>query len=261
MEAAEFRQGIVIAQVNKLVDKAAAGRHPRRVGRLRRRVAEAVLLEPLFTRDPALITDTQVLMAMMAIKGIYGATVSEPQPRHRLQHGGHRADPAHLRRRAGAEGEDMPEWALNPHPTLIPAIESRLGGDRPLLRRRAGHGGVHARRGPTYSSSALTAPCAPTAPSARRRVTTRSTCSSAAPSRSTNSATAAPPRPTASRASAARPTWAATRRGAATLRGVAQVRRGVRLATRVHRRHAARQTPRRPDGGDLRREDDPRLRR
>lgn len=29
-------------------------------------------IEPLFTRDPALITDAQVLKGMMAIKGIYG---------------------------------------------------------------------------------------------------------------------------------------------------------------------------------------------
>ncbi|MCP2937451.1 malonate decarboxylase subunit alpha, partial [Salmonella enterica subsp. enterica serovar Typhimurium] len=28
-------------------------------------------IEPLFTRDPAQITEIQVLMAMMAIKGIY----------------------------------------------------------------------------------------------------------------------------------------------------------------------------------------------
>ncbi len=28
-------------------------------------------IEPLFTRDPNLITDVQVLMAMMALKGVY----------------------------------------------------------------------------------------------------------------------------------------------------------------------------------------------
>jgi malonate decarboxylase alpha subunit len=28
-------------------------------------------VEPLFTRDPALVTDTQILMGMMALKGIY----------------------------------------------------------------------------------------------------------------------------------------------------------------------------------------------
>ena len=30
-------------------------------------------VEPLFTRDPANITENQILMAMMAIKGIYAA--------------------------------------------------------------------------------------------------------------------------------------------------------------------------------------------
>jgi hypothetical protein len=64
-------QGIVIAQVNKLVDKVSRVDIP---GEWVDAVIESpkpFFLEPLFTRDPALITDTQVLMAMMAIKGIY----------------------------------------------------------------------------------------------------------------------------------------------------------------------------------------------
>ena len=40
------------------------------------------LTEPLFTRDPAKIYDSQVLMAMMAIKGIY-----TPYHVRRLNHG------------------------------------------------------------------------------------------------------------------------------------------------------------------------------
>jgi hypothetical protein len=44
-------------------------------------------IEPLFTRDPAQISEIQVLMAMMAIKGIYAEYgVQPPQPRHRLRH-------------------------------------------------------------------------------------------------------------------------------------------------------------------------------
>ncbi|MFP3562604.1 malonate decarboxylase subunit alpha, partial [Paraburkholderia sp. SIMBA_049] len=39
-------------------------------------------VEPLFTRDPAAITETQILTAMLAIKGIY-----EPYGIRRLNHG------------------------------------------------------------------------------------------------------------------------------------------------------------------------------
>ena len=60
-------------------------------------------IEPLFTRDPAQITEIQVLMAMMAIKGIYAEYgVQPPQPRHRLRHRGDRAAAADLRARRSA---------------------------------------------------------------------------------------------------------------------------------------------------------------
>ena len=39
-------------------------------------------VEPLFTRDPAAITETQILMAMIAIKGLYA-----PYGVRRLNHG------------------------------------------------------------------------------------------------------------------------------------------------------------------------------
>ena len=82
-------------------------------------------IEPLFTRDPAQITEIQVLMAMMAIKGIYAEYgVQRAEPRHRLRHRGDRAAAADLRRIARPEGQDLPHWALNPHPALIPAIEA-----------------------------------------------------------------------------------------------------------------------------------------
>ncbi len=82
-------------------------------------------IEPLFTRDPAQITEIQVLMAMMAIKGIYaeyGVT--------RLNHGiGFDTAAIELllptyAAELGLKGKICQHWALNPHPTLIPAIES-----------------------------------------------------------------------------------------------------------------------------------------
>ena len=82
-------------------------------------------LEPLFTRDPGAITDTQVLMAMMAIKGIYAEYGVK-----RLNHGlGFNTAAIELLlptygEELGLKGKICTEWALNPHPTMIPAIES-----------------------------------------------------------------------------------------------------------------------------------------
>ncbi len=82
-------------------------------------------VEPLFTRDPAAITETQILTAMLAIKGIYA-----PYGVQRLNHGiGFNTAAIELLlptygERLGLKGKVASHWALNPHPTLIPAIES-----------------------------------------------------------------------------------------------------------------------------------------
>src|SRR5208282_134541 len=82
-------------------------------------------VEPLFTRDPASITETQILAAMMAIKGIYAEYGVK-----RLNHGiGFNTAAIELllptfAERLGLKGKIATHWALNPHPTLIPAIES-----------------------------------------------------------------------------------------------------------------------------------------
>jgi malonate decarboxylase alpha subunit len=124
-EATKFRQGIVIAQVNRLVDKVSRVDIP---GEWVDMVVESpgpFFLEPLFTRDPAHITDTQVLMAMMAVKGIYQAYGVKS-----LNHGiGFNTAAIELilptyGEELGLKGKICTEWALNPHPTLIPAIET-----------------------------------------------------------------------------------------------------------------------------------------
>lgn len=82
-------------------------------------------VEPLFTRDPASLTQTQILMAMMAIKGIYAEYGIK-----RLNHGiGFATATIELllptyAEKLGLKGKIATHWALNPHPTLIPAIES-----------------------------------------------------------------------------------------------------------------------------------------
>jgi len=125
VEATKFRQGIVIAQVNKLVDKVSRVDIPGDWVDIVIESPKPFFLEPLFTRDPANITDTQVLMAMMAIKGIYGEYGVK-----RLNHGiGFNTAAIELllptyAEELGLKGKICTEFALNPHPTMIPAIES-----------------------------------------------------------------------------------------------------------------------------------------
>ena len=125
VEAAAFKSGIVVAQVNEIVDKLPrvdiAGDQVDFVIKSER----PFYVEPLFTRDPASMTESQILMAMMAIKGIYAEYGVK-----RLNHGiGFPTAAIELLlptygERLGLKGKVATHWALNPHPTLIPAIES-----------------------------------------------------------------------------------------------------------------------------------------
>ncbi|MHC2019508.1 malonate decarboxylase subunit alpha [Methylobacterium sp. CM6247] len=125
VEATAFKNGVVIAQVNAIVDRVPRVDIP---GDRVDFVVEAdrpFYVEPLFTRDPAAVTETQILMAMMAIKGIYAEYGIR-----RLNHGigfGTAAIELLLptfAERLGLKGKIATHWALNPHPSLIPAIES-----------------------------------------------------------------------------------------------------------------------------------------
>ena len=71
VEAAKFKQGIVIAQVNRIVDKVPRVDIPGDWIDYVIQSPRPFYVEPLFTRDPAMITNAQILRAMMAIKGIY----------------------------------------------------------------------------------------------------------------------------------------------------------------------------------------------
>ncbi|MDO5102133.1 MAG: malonate decarboxylase subunit alpha [Lautropia sp.] len=128
VEAAAFHDGIVIAQVNEIVEDVtdlARVDIPASWVDFVVQSDKPFHIEPLFTRDPALITPMQVLMAMMAIRGVY--------ERHQVQslnHGiGFNTAAIELLlptygERLGLKGKICRHWALNPHPTLIPAIES-----------------------------------------------------------------------------------------------------------------------------------------
>jgi malonate decarboxylase alpha subunit len=125
VEATAFHNGVVVVQVNAIVDELPRVDIP---GSWVDVIVEAdrpYQVEPLFTRDPLRISDVQILMGMLVIRGIY--------ERHgvlSLNHGIGFATAAielllpTYGERLGLRGRICRRWALNPHPTLIPAVES-----------------------------------------------------------------------------------------------------------------------------------------
>lgn len=125
VEAAKFKHGIVIAQVNEIVEELPRVDIPGDWVDFVIPSPRPFYLEPLFTRDPALITDCQILRAMMAMKGIY-AEYGVQTVNHGIGF-----DTAAIELLLPTYGEELGLrgkigscFALNPHPTLIPAIES-----------------------------------------------------------------------------------------------------------------------------------------
>src|SRR5258708_10547525 len=118
VEAAAFKSGIVVAQVNEIVDKLP------RVDIAGDQVDFVIksdtpfYVEPLFTRDPASMTESQILMAMMAIKGIYAEYGVK-----RLNHGiGFPTAAIEVllptyREALGRKGNGCTTWAPNAQPT------------------------------------------------------------------------------------------------------------------------------------------------
>ena len=123
-EAAHFKSGVVIVQVKKKLRKLPRVDIPAGWVDFIVVTGEEYHLQALFTRDPGKITASQVLMAMMVMKGIY----KEYQVRS-LNHGlGYATAAIELLlptygKELGLKGKCCTHWVLNPHPTLIPAIE------------------------------------------------------------------------------------------------------------------------------------------
>src|ERR1700734_3498536 len=124
-EAAAFRGGIVVAQVNEVVDRLPRVDIPGDWVDFVVPSPKPYAIEPLFTRDPAKVRDENVLMAMMAIAAVY-----EPYQVRRLNHGiGYATAAIELilptfAAQRGLKGKVANHFVLNPHPTLIPAIEA-----------------------------------------------------------------------------------------------------------------------------------------
>ena len=125
VESAAFHDGIVIVQVNRIVDKLPRVDIPSSWIDVVVESDRPYAIEPLFTRDPRKITDLQILMGMMVIRGVY-----ERHQVHSLNHGiGFSTAAIELLlptygESLGLRGKICEHWAINPHPTLIPAIES-----------------------------------------------------------------------------------------------------------------------------------------
>ncbi|NLF94534.1 MAG: malonate decarboxylase subunit alpha [Oligosphaeraceae bacterium] len=124
-EATAFKSGIVIAQVNQIVDKIPRVDIPGDWIDYVCASPKPFFLEPLFTRDPAQITETMILTAMLALKGIYAKYLPKS-----LNHGvGFNTAAIELLlptygEELGLRGKACLHWLLNPHPTMIPAIEA-----------------------------------------------------------------------------------------------------------------------------------------
>lgn len=125
VEATAFKNGIVIVEVNEIVDELDRIDIPSSWVDILVHSPVKQLVKPLFTRDPAKIDEIKILMAMMAIKGIYAKYQV-----NRLNHGIGFATAAielllpTYAQSLGLKDKICQYMVVNPCPTLIPAIEA-----------------------------------------------------------------------------------------------------------------------------------------
>ncbi|HHT0592138.1 TPA: malonate decarboxylase subunit alpha [Legionella anisa] len=125
IEATNFKNGVVVVQVNEVVERLPRVDISADWVDVIVRGPEPSYIEPLFTRDPAQIDQVKILMAMMVIKGIYA-----PYQVNILNHGvGFNTCAIELLlptygESLGLKGKICQYWVVNPLPTLIPAIEA-----------------------------------------------------------------------------------------------------------------------------------------
>src|SRR6201987_2677957 len=129
VEAPAFHDAIVIVQVNELVEKLPRVDIPGSWVDVVVQADRPFSVEPLFTRDPRHIQDIQILMGMMVIRGVY-----ERHEVRSLNHGiGFDTAAIELllptyAESLGLRGKICEQWALNPHPTMIP--RSKAAGSK-----------------------------------------------------------------------------------------------------------------------------------
>ena len=144
VEASAFNKALVIVQVNEIVPRHELPRVdiPGDWVDLVVQADQPYQMEALFTRDPRKIRDTHILMAMMTIKGIY-AKHGVLSLNHGIGYNGAAIElllPTYGEE-LGLKGKICRHWVLNPHPTMIPAMESgwvesmfAFGGEKGMER-------------------------------------------------------------------------------------------------------------------------------
>lgn len=124
-EATRYGKGVVVAQVRQIRNRLSRIDVPGDQVDFVIPTGRSEVIEPLFTRDPAKITPDQILMAVMVIRGIY-----QEYGVASLNHGIGYATAAielvlpHYMEKLNARRDVCRYWALNPHPTMIPLIET-----------------------------------------------------------------------------------------------------------------------------------------
>ncbi|MFA7343534.1 MAG: malonate decarboxylase subunit alpha [Terrimicrobiaceae bacterium] len=165
VEPTAFYDGVVIAQVDEIVDSIPRVDIPSDQVDFVIGAPYPMHLTALFTRDPAAITDVQILMAMIAIKGIY-----QKYEVASLNHGvGFNTSAIELLlptygEELGLKGKICKYWMVNPLPTMIPAIESgwvetvfSVGGEVGMERYTAARPDIYftGRDGSFHSNRAM----------------------------------------------------------------------------------------------------------
>lgn len=125
IEATACKDGVVIVQVNEIVDKLPRIDIQGEWVDIIMKSDEPCTIEPIMTRDPAKITNLHILQAMMIMKGIYAKHNVD-----RMNHGiGYVSAALELMlptygEELGLKGKICKHWVANPIPAMIPAIET-----------------------------------------------------------------------------------------------------------------------------------------
>src|SRR6202051_1340007 len=120
VDATTFKDGVVIAQVNEIVECVPRVDIPGDRVHFIVKSDKSFYVGPLNTREPAAISESQIFTAMLAIAGIYA-----PYKVRRLNHGiGFNTAAIELLlptygERLGLKGKGGGHRAVNPHPTLV----------------------------------------------------------------------------------------------------------------------------------------------
>lgn len=146
VEAAAFHDGIVIVQVNEIVDELPRVDIPASWIDVIVEADQPFAVEPLFTRDPRQIDELQILIGMLVIRRDLRAPSGPlPQSRDRLRHRRDRVAAPDLRRVSGAARKNLRVLGSQPASDIDPGDRERMGQGSSFLRQRGGNGSIRRR--------------------------------------------------------------------------------------------------------------------